>query len=105
MESNIKMKITAWDKVNMARAISRPTSLDYIGNIFDNFIELKGDRNYADDSAIVGGICEFKGMPVTVIGIQKGNNTKENIARNFGMPKAEGYRKALRLMKQAEKFR
>jgi acetyl-CoA carboxylase carboxyl transferase subunit alpha len=105
MENNIKTKITAWDKVNMARAISRPTSLDYIGKIFDNFIELKGDRNYADDSAIVGGICEFKGMPVTVIGIQKGNNTKENIARNFGMPKAEGYRKALRLMKQAEKFR
>jgi acetyl-CoA carboxylase carboxyl transferase subunit alpha len=105
VDNNIKTKITAWDKVNMARAISRPTSLDYIGKIFDNFIELKGDRNYSDDSAIVGGICEFNGMPITVIGIQKGNNTKENIARNFGMPKAEGYRKALRLMKQAEKFK
>jgi acetyl-CoA carboxylase carboxyl transferase subunit alpha len=104
MEKSIKTKITAWEKVNIVRAISRPTALDYIEKIFDNFIELKGDRYYADDSAIVGGIAEFKGVPVTVVGIQKGNNTKENIARNFGMPKAEGYRKALRLMKQAEKF-
>lgn len=105
MENNIKIKLTAWDKVNIARAISRPTALDYIEKVFDNFIELKGDRNYGDDAAIVGGIGEFKGIPVTIIGIQKGNNTKENIARNFGMPKAEGYRKALRLMKQAEKFK
>ena len=105
MENNIKIKLTAWDKVNIARAISRPTALDYIEKVFDNFIELKGDRNYGDDSAIVGGIGEFKGTPVTIIGIQKGNNTKENIVRNFGMPKAEGYRKALRLMKQAEKFK
>lgn len=105
MENNIKIKLTAWDKVNIARAISRPTALDYIEKVFDSFIELKGDRNYGDDAAIVGGIGEFKGIPVTIIGIQKGNNTKENIARNFGMPKAEGYRKALRLMKQAEKFK
>lgn len=104
MEKSIKTKVTAWDKVNIARAISRPTSLDYIEKVFDNFIELKGDRYFSDDAAIVGGIGEFKGIPVTIIGIQKGNNTKENIARNFGMPKAEGYRKALRLMKQAEKF-
>ncbi|WP_103896352.1 acetyl-CoA carboxylase carboxyltransferase subunit alpha [Caloramator fervidus] len=97
--------IRAWDKVQLARKIERPTSLDYIERIFDNFIELHGDRLYGDDPAIIGGIALLKGKPVTVIGQQKGKNTQENIKRNFGMPHPEGYRKALRLMKQAEKFK
>ncbi|MEG0307905.1 MAG: acetyl-CoA carboxylase carboxyltransferase subunit alpha [Clostridium sp.] len=101
----MESKATSWEKVNIARNIKRPTSLDYINDIFTNFIELKGDRGYGDDSAIVGGIAKFLDKSVTVIGIQKGNNTKENIDRNFGMPRPEGYRKALRLMKQAEKFK
>ena len=96
---------TAWDKVSIARLVERPTALDYINLIFDSFMELHGDRYYGDDSAIVGGIAEFNGIPITVIAQQKGNNTKENIKRNFGMPNPEGYRKVLRLMKQAEKFK
>lgn len=98
-------KFKSWEKVNIARNIKRPTALSYINDIFEDFIELKGDRGYGDDSAIVGGIARFQSRSVTVIGIQKGNNTKENIERNFGMPKPEGYRKALRLMLQAEKFK
>ena len=98
-------KKTAWERVQLARQIERPKALDYINAIFDNFIELHGDRNIGDDKAIVGGIAELNGMPVTVIGEQKGKNAKENIERNFGMPNPEGYRKALRLMKQAEKFK
>ena len=82
----------------------RPTSLDYISTIFDEFMELHGDRAFRDDGAIVGGIAVINGISVTVIGEQKGRTTKENIKRNFGMPYPEGYRKALRLMKQAEKF-
>lgn len=96
--------MTAWDKVCTARLMERTTALEYIEAIFDNFIELHGDRKYGDDQAIVGGIASLHGMPVTVIGQQKGRTTKENIQRNFGMPHPEGYRKALRLMKQAEKF-
>ncbi|MCK4338619.1 MAG: acetyl-CoA carboxylase carboxyltransferase subunit beta, partial [Candidatus Cloacimonetes bacterium] len=88
----------------LARHIQRPTTLDFINLIFDDFIELHGDRFFADDSAMVGGIALFEGIPVTVIGQQKGKNTKENIYRHFGMAHPEGYRKALRLMKQAEKF-
>lgn len=95
---------SAWDKVQVARSMERPTSLDYIETIFDDFYELHGDRAYRDDTAIVGGVAFYKGIPVTVIGQQKGKNTKENMKRNFGMPYPEGYRKALRLMKQAEKF-
>lgn len=95
---------TAWEKVEIARSASRPTSLDYIEKIFNEFIELHGDRAFADDGAIIGGIGTILGIPVTVIGQQKGKNTKDNIKRNFGMPYPEGYRKALRLMKQAEKF-
>ncbi len=95
---------TAMDKVNLARHKKRPTTLDYIEYIFDDFIELHGDRFYADDPAIVGGIATLNGKSITVIGHQKGRNTKDNIYRNFGMPNPEGYRKALRLMKQAEKF-
>ncbi len=95
---------TAWERVKIARGNERPTSIDYIGHIFDRFLELHGDRLCRDDGAIVGGIATIHGIPVTVIGQQKGRNMKQNIKRNFGMPYPEGYRKALRLMKQAEKF-
>ena len=98
------MKRTAWEKVRIAREMERPTSLYYIENIFDEFIEIHGDRGVKDDPAIVGGIGFLDGKPVSVIGQQKGRDLKEQIARNFGMPNPEGYRKALRLMKQAEKF-
>lgn len=98
------MELTPWEKVKLARMPLRPTAFDYINNIFDDFIEFHGDRLYRDDKAIIGGIASFKGIPVTVIAQQKGRNTKENIERNFAMPHPEGYRKALRLMKQAEKF-
>ncbi|MFA9397081.1 MAG: acetyl-CoA carboxylase carboxyltransferase subunit alpha [Clostridiaceae bacterium] len=97
--------LTPWDKLTLARTVERPTSLDYINNIFDKFIEFHGDRYYGDDSALVGGIASINGIKVTVIGQQKGGNIKENIERNFGMVKPEGYRKSLRLMKQAEKFK
>lgn len=105
MQKEAYKNLTAWDKVSIARLVERPTALDYINRIFDSFMELHGDRYYGDDSAIVGGIAQFNGIAVTVIAQQKGNNTKENIKRNFGMPNPEGYRKALRLMKQAEKFK
>lgn len=105
LEQEIYGNMTAWQKTQMARHSDRPTSLDYIEQIFDDFVELHGDRAYADDQAIVGGIAYFQGRPVTVIGHQKGRDTKDNIVRNFGMPHPEGYRKALRLMKQAEKFK
>lgn len=95
---------TAWDMVQLSRKADRPVATDYINHIFDNFMEFHGDRYFGDDGAIVGGIATFHGMPVTVIGQQKGKNTKENIKRNFGMPSPEGYRKALRLMKQADTF-
>lgn len=98
------MDITPWEKVKLARMPVRPTGLDYIDRIFDNFLEMHGDRFYGEDRAIVGGIAFFGNIPVTVIAQQKGRNTKENIARNFSMPHPEGYRKALRLMRQAEKF-
>lgn len=97
-------KITPWEKVGLARKSDRPKSLDYINLIFDDFIELHGDRNYSDDKSIVGGIAKINNVPVTVIGQQKGKTTSENIERNFGMTNPDGYRKALRLMKQAEKF-
>lgn len=100
-----KKKISAWERVNLARKLERPKALDYIQNIFEDFIELHGDRNFADDKAIVGGIAKLNGSSVTVIGEQKGKKANENMERNFGMPNPEGYRKALRLMKQAEKFK
>ena len=99
------MELTAWEKVKLARMSLRPTGLDYIEGIFDEFLELHGDRCFGDDKAIVSGIGFLDDLPVTVIAQQKGKNTKENIARNFAMPHPEGYRKALRLMKQAEKFK
>ncbi len=104
MKRQIYKDPTPWQRVNLARYKDRPTSLDYIERLVDDFIEFHGDRYYGDDSAIVGGIGSFQGRAVTVIGHQKGKNTEENIKRNFGMPNPEGYRKALRLMKQAEKF-
>lgn len=104
LEQDIYENITPWDRVQIARHPSRPTTLDYISYIFDHFFECHGDRSFGDDEAIVGGIAKFRGLPVTVIGHQRGKDTKENIRRNFGMPHPEGYRKALRLMKQADKF-
>ena len=97
-------KMAAWDRVLLAREAERPKALDYIENIFENFIEFHGDRLYSDDKSIIGGIATIDDFVVTVIGEQKGKTTKENMERNFGMPNPEGYRKALRLMKQAEKF-
>lgn len=96
--------LTAWDRVQLARQMERPKALEYIKEIFEDFIELHGDRNFADDQSIVGGIATLQGIPITVIGEQKGKNMKENLERNFGMPNPEGYRKAQRLMKQAQKF-
>ncbi|MGF7185640.1 acetyl-CoA carboxylase carboxyl transferase subunit alpha [Desulfitispora alkaliphila] len=96
--------LTAWQRTQIARHVDRPTAMDYINKIFDNFIELHGDRLYGEDKSIVGGIAKLNGKPVTVVGHMKGKDTKENISRNFGMPHPEGYRKAIRLMKQAEKF-
>ena len=97
-------KKSPWDTVQLSRSSERPVASDYINAVFDDFMELHGDRYFGDDGAIVGGIASFHGMPVTVIGQEKGKNTKDNIKRNFGMPSPEGYRKALRLMKQAETF-
>ncbi len=102
--SKREKKYSAWERVKISRKNTRPTALDYISILFDDFFELHGDRGVRDDGAIVGGIASFAGVPVTVIAQQKGKNTAENIKRNFGMPSPEGYRKALRLMKEAEKF-
>ncbi len=95
---------SGWDRVQLSRMNDRPVGSDYIRELFTDFIEFHGDRYFADDKAVIGGIALFRGMPVTVIAQAKGTNTRENIERNFGMPSPDGYRKALRLMKQAEKF-
>ena len=102
--ADINPYLTAWERVQISRKIDRPSGSDYIEALFTDFMEFHGDRNYGDDRAVIGGIAKFHGRPVTVIVQEKGTNTKENIAHNFGMPMPEGYRKALRLMKQAEKF-
>ncbi len=99
-----KQMISAWERVRLSRRKDRPTGSDYITHLFTDFIEFHGDRYYKDDKAIIGGIAKFGEIPVTVIAQEKGRTTKENIERNFGMPSPDGYRKALRLMKQAEKF-
>jgi len=101
---DIYSKLTAWQISQVARHPQRPYTLDYIQNLFTDFEELHGDRNFADDAAIVGGLARFNGQTVMIIGHQKGRDTKEKIRRNFGMPRPEGYRKALRLMKTAEKY-
>lgn len=105
LEDEIYNNITVLQKIQIVKTPQRPTTLDYIQAVFTDFIELHGDRLFGDDLAIVGGIAKLNGLPVTVIGHQKGRDTKDNIARNFGMPHPEGFRKALRLMRQADKFR
>lgn len=104
LEEEIYGKMNPWDRVQIARHSERPTTLEYVAYLFTDFLECHGDRLYGDDEAIVAGIARYHGRPVTVIGQQRGRDTKENIRRNFGMPHPEGYRKALRIMKQAEKF-
>lgn len=104
LSNDIYAKLTPWQSAQVARHPQRPYTFDYIQNIFTDFHELHGDRAFADDTAIVGGIARLNGNPCVVIGHQKGRDTKEKIYRNFGMPRPEGYRKALRLMKLAEKF-
>lgn len=104
LTKDIYAKLTSWQIAQVARHPQRPYTLDYLNSIFTGFEELHGDRTFADDAAIVGGLARFNGEPCMVIGHQKGRDTKEKIFRNFGMPKPEGYRKALRLMKLAEKF-
>ena len=96
--------LTPWEKVKAARKMERPNASDYIENIFDEFMEFHGDRYFRDDPAIIGGVAYLDGQPVTVIGVQKGKDLKDCMKRNYGMPSPEGYRKAIRLMKQAEKF-
>ena len=104
LTKEIYSKLTAWQISQVARHPQRPYTLDYVQTLFTDFEELHGDRRYADDAAIVGGLARFNGQTVMVIGHQKGRDTKEKIRRNFGMPRPEGYRKALRLMKTAEKY-
>jgi acetyl-CoA carboxylase carboxyl transferase subunit alpha len=104
LTKEIYAKLTSWQISQVARHPQRPYSLDYFSLIFTDFEELHGDRSFADDHAIVGGLARFNGQPVMVIGHQKGRDTKDKIYRNFGMPRPEGYRKALRLMRLAEKF-
>jgi acetyl-CoA carboxylase carboxyl transferase subunit alpha len=105
LRTDIFSKLTPWQKTLLARHPDRPYALDYIGLIAEDFIELHGDRRFADDKAIVGGLAKIKGNAVVIIGHQKGRGTKERIVRNFGQPHPEGYRKAIRLMELAEKFK
>ncbi|MBI3354358.1 MAG: acetyl-CoA carboxylase carboxyltransferase subunit alpha [Nitrospirae bacterium] len=104
LQREIFARLTPWQKTMIARHISRPHTLDYVNLLMTDFIELHGDRNFGDDNSIVGGTAKFENIPVVVIGHQKGQTVKENVYRNFGMPNPEGYRKALRLMRFAEKF-
>jgi acetyl-CoA carboxylase carboxyl transferase subunit alpha len=104
LQTEIYAGLSPWQRTQVARHLQRPSTLDYIGRLCDSFIELHGDRAFADDHAIVAGLARFNGRPVVVIGHQKGKTLKERMFRNFGMPNPEGYRKALRLMRLAEKF-
>jgi acetyl-CoA carboxylase carboxyl transferase subunit alpha len=104
LTKDIYGKLSPWQVAQVARHPQRPYTLDYVQSLFTHFEELHGDRSFSDDAAIVGGLARFNGEPCVIVGHQKGRDTKEKIARNFGMPKPEGYRKALRLMKLAEKF-
>ncbi len=105
LTKDIYSDLSPWQITKIARHPERPYTLDYIGEIFTDFVEMHGDRHFADDLSIVGGLARFNGMPCVVLGHQKGRDTKERAARNFGMSRPEGYRKALRLMKTAEKFK
>jgi acetyl-CoA carboxylase carboxyl transferase subunit alpha len=105
VQKKIFSNLTRWQRTQLSRHINRPTFLDYVERIFNNFIELHGDRRFGDDPAIVGGLAEFNGKAVMLIGHQKGRTIKEKMSRNFGMPHPEGYRKAWRLMKLAEQFK
>jgi acetyl-CoA carboxylase carboxyl transferase subunit alpha len=105
LTKKIYSNLSAWDIVRVARHPMRPYTLDYIPRIFDEFDELHGDRHFADDKSMIGGIARLDGKPVMVIGQEKGRSVKEKVKRNFGMPKPEGYRKALRLMNMAERFK
>jgi acetyl-CoA carboxylase carboxyl transferase subunit alpha len=100
----IYSKLSRWEKTLVARHSDRPYALDYVGNLMEDWVEIHGDRLFADDPAIVAGLATFRGRPIAVIGHQKGRGTKERIHRNFGQPRPEGYRKALRVMRMAEKF-
>ncbi|MBI3183884.1 MAG: acetyl-CoA carboxylase carboxyltransferase subunit alpha [Myxococcales bacterium] len=104
LQQEIFSELTRWQVVQLSRHPSRPYFLDYLGHLFTDFFELAGDRHFAEDASIVGGFARFEGLPVMVIGHQKGRGTKENMLRNFGMPRPEGYRKARRLMELAERF-
>ena len=104
LTKDIYARLTPWQMAQVARHPQRPFTLDYVSALFTDFQELHGDRSYADDLSIVGGLARFNGQSVMVIGQQKGRDTKEKILRNFGMPRPEGYRKAMRLMRLAEKF-
>ena len=104
LEHELYAKLTPWQRTQLARHPQRPSTLDYIGEIFRDFLEFHGDRSFGDDRAIVGGFARFNDRSIMVIGHQKGKTLKERMQRNFGMPNPEGYRKALRLMKMAEKF-
>ncbi len=105
LEKEIYATLTPWQRVQIARHAKRPYALDYIASIFEDFQELHGDRQYSDDRALIGGTAFFEGRAVMIVAHQKGRDTKEKISRNFGMPHPEGYRKALRLMRMAEKFK
>src|SRR5664279_318695 len=105
MREDIFANLSRWQTAQVARHVNRPFTLDYLNLIFTDFTELHGDRNFGDDHAIVAGLAQLDGEPVMVIGHQKGRDTKEKVFRNFGMPNPEGYRKALRLMEMAERFR
>ena len=105
LQQEIFSDLSRWQVVQLSRHPARPYTLDYVGSLFTDFVELHGDRRFGEDSAIVGGFARFDGEPVLVLGHQKGRSTKENMQRNFGMPRPEGYRKALRLMEMAERFR
>jgi acetyl-CoA carboxylase carboxyl transferase subunit alpha len=104
LQAEIFAELSRWQVVQLSRHPNRPYTLDYVQRLFTDFIELHGDRSFGDDAALVGGLARFEGEPVMIIGQQKGRSTKENILRSFGMPRPEGYRKALRLMKLAERF-
>ena len=104
MTRSIFSSLTAWQVAQLARHPQRPYMLDYVKRIFEDFEELHGDRTFGDDPAIVGGLARLEGQPVMLVGQQKGRDTKEKLVRNFGMPRPEGYRKAMRLMEMAERF-